>query len=250
MSRPSIRTSAPRHRAPRRRGDLRFAPSPRSATADPGRHAAPKPQLELAGRIRRNAVLPGIAAVALGAAVLGGVTAGADSQERATAALLAEVNGDLAPATGDSEVLDALRTEREPRTSRSDRRTEVDRTKLQALSQEAESGGQVTRTEDLGGGDPRAIAQALLPEFGFSSDQFSCLDSLWTKESGWNPSADNPTSSAYGIPQALPGEKMASAGADWATNPATQIRWGLGYIAEVYGSPCSAWAQSQANNWY
>jgi hypothetical protein len=118
------------------------------------------------------------------------------------------------------------------------------------IQRESRSGGQVSRDEDLGGGDPRLIAQGLLPEFGFSADQFSCLDALWTKESGWNPAADNPTSSAFGIPQALPGEKMASAGPDWATNPATQIRWGLGYIADVYGSPCSAWAHSQANNWY
>ena len=96
----------------------------------------------------------------------------------------------------------------------------------------------------------RQIGCAVLLDSGFGIDQMPCLDKLWTKESGWNPSADNPTSSAYGIPQALPGEKMASAGADWATNPATQIKWGLGYIAEVYGSPCSAWAHSQANNWY
>ena len=70
------------------------------------------------------------------------------------------------------------------------------------------------------------------------------------RESGWNPFADNPTSSAYGIPQALPGSKMASAGADWATNPVTQIRWGLGYIRDRYGSPCGAWAHSEANGWY
>ena len=195
-------------------------------------------------------MLPGVAVLTLGTVALGGVATEDSSEEAATAALLAGVNSDATPGTGDSAVRDDLRTERQVTTSRSDRRTEVDPTKLQALSQESESGGQVTRTEDLGGGDPRQIAQALLPEFGFSSDQFSCLNSLWTKESGWNPSADNPTSSAYGIPQALPGEKMASAGADWATNPATQIRWGLGYIAEVYGSPCSAWSHSQANNWY
>jgi hypothetical protein len=187
----------------------------------------------------------------IGAAALGGVL-DTDTDEAATAALLAEVNSDPAPGSGsvDSEVLDELRTERQVSTSRSDRRTDVDSAKLEALTQETESGGQVTRTEDLGGGDPRQIAQALLPEFGFSSDQFSCLDSLWTKESGWNPQADNPTSSAFGIPQALPGSKMASAGADWATNPATQIRWGLGYIASVYGSPCSAWGHSQSVGWY
>ena len=80
----------------------------------------------------------------------------------------------------------------------------------------------------------------MLPDFGFGSDQFSCLDSLYTGESGWNVHADNPSSSAYGIPQALPGSKMASAGPDWENDAATQIRWGLGYIKGRYGSPCSA----------
>ncbi|PFG34509.1 transglycosylase domain-containing protein [Sanguibacter antarcticus] len=81
-------------------------------------------------------------------------------------------------------------------------------------------------------------------------DQFACLDALWTKESGWNYTADNPSSSAYGIPQALPGSKMASAGADWATNPQTQVRWGVSYIAGRYGTACAAWAHSQEVNWY
>jgi hypothetical protein len=66
----------------------------------------------------------------------------------------------------------------------------------------------------------------------------------------WDATAENPSSGAYGIPQALPGDKMASAGSDWATNPATQIRWGLGYIREVYGTPAGAWVFWQANNWY
>lgn len=98
--------------------------------------------------------------------------------------------------------------------------------------------------------DPRGAARAMLGAYGWGSSQFSCLDALWTKESGWNVHADNPTSSAYGIPQALPGRKMASAGADWATNPVTQIRWGLGYIRSTYGTPCAAWGHSQAHNWY
>jgi hypothetical protein len=97
-------------------------------------------------------------------------------------------------------------------------------------------------------GSPRAIAQAMLADRGWSS-QWGCLDSLWTRESGWRVYASNP-SGAYGIPQALPGSKMASAGSDWRTNPATQIRWGLGYIASAYGSPCAAWRHSQSHNWY
>jgi hypothetical protein len=85
---------------------------------------------------------------------------------------------------------------------------------------------------------------------GWGSGQFSCLNSLWQRESRWNYRAMNPSSGAYGIPQALPGGKMASAGSDWRTNPVTQIRWGLGYIADRYGTPCGAWSQSEASGWY
>jgi len=86
--------------------------------------------------------------------------------------------------------------------------------------------------------------------YGWGADQFSCLVSLWDKESGWNYQAYNDSSGATGIPQALPGSKMASAGSDWQTNAVTQIAWGLGYIDSVYGSPCSAWGHSQSTNWY
>ncbi len=132
--------------------------------------------------------------------------------------------------------------------SRNDRRDDVDPDKAQALAQTTSQA--VTGTETLSDEDPRTIARALLAEFGFSADQFGCLDSLWTSESGWRVDADNPTSSAYGIPQALPGSKMSSFGADWATNPVTQIRWGLDYIRDRYGSPCSAWSFKQGRGWY
>ena len=96
----------------------------------------------------------------------------------------------------------------------------------------------------------KAYAASRLPSFGWGSDQFRCLDLLWTRESGWRADAYNASSGAYGIPQSLPGSKMASAGADWRTNAATQVNWGLGYIAARYGSPCGAWAHSEATNWY
>lgn len=96
----------------------------------------------------------------------------------------------------------------------------------------------------------RLIGCTILPEFGFGLDQMPSLDSLWTHESGWNHQASNTSSGAYGIPQALPGSKMQSAGDDWETNPATQIRWGLGYITDRYGSPDAAWAFFQNNGWY
>jgi murein DD-endopeptidase MepM/ murein hydrolase activator NlpD len=98
--------------------------------------------------------------------------------------------------------------------------------------------------------DPRAAAQALLPEFGFDESQWGCLDNLWMGESGWRYTAENSSSGAYGIPQSLPGSKMASAGADWRTTPVTQIKWGLGYIQERYGSPCGAWGFKQGHGWY
>jgi hypothetical protein len=132
--------------------------------------------------------------------------------------------------------------------SRSDRRDSVDRDKATTLA--VASGPAVTGSQNLADADPRTIARALLAEFGYGADQFGCLDSLWMSESGWRVNADNPHSSAYGIPQALPGSKMSSEGADWATNPVTQIRWGLGYIQDRYGSPCGAWSFKQGRGWY
>lgn len=87
-------------------------------------------------------------------------------------------------------------------------------------------------------------------QYGWGDDQFGCLVSLWERESGWRVTALNADSGATGIPQALPGEKMAIAGPDWQTNPATQIAWGLGYIASSYGTPCAAWNHSESYNWY
>ncbi|MEA9985873.1 lytic transglycosylase domain-containing protein [Subtercola sp. RTI3] len=99
-------------------------------------------------------------------------------------------------------------------------------------------------------GSAQAIGLAQVTARGWGSDQYSCLVSLWNRESGWRVNAYNAGSGAQGIPQALPGSKMASAGADWATNPATQITWGLNYISGVYGTPCGAWAHSENSGWY
>jgi exonuclease VII small subunit len=105
------------------------------------------------------------------------------------------------------------------------------------------------------GAGPRAaqeIARAMMPAYGWDDAQLSCLVPLWNAESGWSWSATNASSGAYGIPQALPGWKMSSAGSDWLTNPATQIAWGLTYIQERYGSPCRTWDiwQSRIPHWY
>lgn len=83
-----------------------------------------------------------------------------------------------------------------------------------------------------------------------STTQWNCLEQLWDKESGWRYWADNPGSTAYGIPQALPGSKMDAFGDDWRTNPITQIKWGLSYIDGRYNTPCGAWNHFLNNNWY
>ncbi|MDH2428827.1 transglycosylase SLT domain-containing protein [Sphaerisporangium sp. TRM90804] len=98
-------------------------------------------------------------------------------------------------------------------------------------------------------GSNKALGQEMAAARGWAGE-WGCLEKLWDKESNWNERAMNRSSGAYGIPQSLPGHKMASAGSDWQVNPATQIKWGLGYIAARYKSPCGAWAHSQRVGWY
>ena len=97
----------------------------------------------------------------------------------------------------------------------------------------------------------RKVAKAILAqEFGFKESEFSCLNSLWTKESNWNYKARNRNSGAHGIPQALPADKMSVVGTDWRTNPVTQIRWGLRYITIRYDTPCKAWSFFKSKRYY
>jgi len=99
-------------------------------------------------------------------------------------------------------------------------------------------------------GTVRALGRSMAAARGWTGQQFACLDAVWTHESHWRVNASNSSSGAYGIPQARPGSKMGSAGSDWRTNPATQIAWGLAYIARAYGDPCSAWSFWQSHRWY
>ncbi|MEU6859365.1 lytic transglycosylase domain-containing protein [Glycomyces sp. NPDC046736] len=96
----------------------------------------------------------------------------------------------------------------------------------------------------------KAIGCTMTLDRGYGMDQFQCLLNLWERESNWNESAYNSGSGAYGIPQSLPGDKMAANGSDWQTNPATQIDWGLDYIEGRYGDPCGAWSHSESVGWY
>lgn len=236
---PVSRAPVSKHRAPA---------APRRTPARAGRHAGTHAAARRAPVtvLRTSVVMTSLAAAATGAVVSGGVLVGDPVLPSAASEL---------PGVGTAAVRRMVTTqpegdaaERDATLSRSDRRTSTDPAKAAALS--ASDSPAVAHREDMSGEDPRTIAMALLPEFGFEADQFSCLDSLYLGESGWRVNADNPYSSAYGIPQALPGSKMASAGADWATNPATQIRWGLGYIQDRYGTPCGAWAFKQGHGWY
>jgi hypothetical protein len=211
--------------------------------------------------LRTSLTLSAMAVVGTGLAVSGGALAGlGDAPDGADLAPAAA--GDLSATSGEGTVTEsagdtpastdadtAVLAPRDALVTRADRRDDADPAKADLLDIGGATNA-LTRTEDLSDEDPRTIARALLAEFGFSESQFGCLDSLWERESHWNVYADNPSSSAYGIPQALPGSKMSSAGADWATNPVTQIRWGLGYIEDRYGSPCGAWAHSESRGWY
>lgn len=231
------------------------------------KHRAPAARRAPRAALRTTLTLSTMAVVGTGLAVSGGmgvldgdtdgVTVGADLASAALADLAPTTDESATPSTAGSLVAGSEAagsesvTPRDALVSRSDRREGTDPVKADLLSVGAATDANaLTRTEDLSDEDPRTIGRALLAEFGFSEDQFGCLDSLWTRESNWRVNADNPSSSAYGIPQALPGSKMASAGADWATNPVTQIRWGLGYIQDRYGSPCSAWGHSESRGWY
>ena len=198
------------------------------------------------------------------ALVAGGLAVGLGDESAASPARELESAAPSASPSNPAPATDWL-ADREldaSRISRDTQRAPVDGPSLQSVKRASMAGARSTVGAQRGHakvgsadlavayGDPRDIARAMIGDYGWSSTEFTCLDQLYISESGWDVNADNPTSSAYGIPQALPGEKMASAGADWRTNPATQIEWGLGYIRDVYGTPCSAMSFKSGNGWY
>jgi hypothetical protein len=213
----------------------------------PKHRHAPEPTLSQAPKkaLRTGVVMTSVAVAVTGVAVSGGVLGGAPAQVTASAH---DLGADLADAKRDAKSDAAVAVDRAVTSRSADRRAGADPAKVSALS--ATSGPARTSTVELSAGDPRDIARALMGQFGFGADQFGCLDSLWTRESNWNPGAHNGSSGAHGIPQALPGSKMASAGPNWENDPATQITWGLGYIQDRYGSPCGAWGHSESHGWY
>jgi hypothetical protein len=199
--------------------------------------------------LRGTVTLTGLAAAATGVAVATGVIQSPGAATNLADSLSPVAASDNAP-TADVQSRTAIVSRSADRAalSRADRRTNRDPAKAAALG--LSSGPAVGGQENLSSQDPQAIAEALLSQYGFDSSQMSCLIPLWMGESGWRWNAENASSGAYGIPQSLPGSKMASAGADWRTNPATQIEWGLTYIRDNYGSPCGAWGFKQSHGWY
>ena len=214
--------------------------------------------------MRSTLTFGGLAAAATGVAVAAGVlhhpvtsVSFADSTSPAATAARSVAGGSSTDGSGaggssagsaGSALADEM-SQRTPVLSRSaDRLRGRDPAKQAALG--LTSGPAVGGEENLSSQDPQGIAEALLPSYGWSSSEMSCLVPLWMGESGWRVNAENSSSGAYGIPQSLPGSKMATAGADWRTNAATQITWGLGYIQERYGSPCGAWGFKQGHGWY
>jgi hypothetical protein len=237
-----------------------------SPKAHAGKHRASKARRAPKAALKTSLTLSSMAVVATGFAVGGGslsftgggpaasttasvadlkAPAGAAATPAAGPAATDTSSADSAPSQADLAAAEADRAQQP--VTRSDSRASADPVKKDTLSLGA--GNTMSRSENLSDEAPQDIARALLASFGWSEDQFGCLDSLWTRESNWNVHAANP-SGAYGIPQSLPGSKMASAGSDWQDNAVTQIKWGLGYIQDRYGSPCGAWAHSEGHGWY
>jgi hypothetical protein len=196
------------------------------------RHRRARPILSATGAL--------VLLAALGVVLVGGDTEGASSAQAASSSPRVPplVTPDVTPAFEDPH-----------RLAGKQRRAQTKAEHRKRLERKARAARAAERAR-LAAMDPRDLARAMLSQRGWGSGQFRCLDSLWQRESGWNRHAQNRSSGAYGIPQALPGSKMASAGADWRTNPVTQIRWGLQYIRASYGSPCAAWGHSQSHGWY
>jgi hypothetical protein len=229
-----------------------------STTPQAGKHRASKARRAPKAALKTSLTLSSMAVVATGFAVgSGSLSFSANGPAASTTASVADLGAAAGAAAGGTSAVERVQSHTDLAdaeaehvqvpVTRSDNRAAADPLKKDTLSLGA--GNTMSRSESLSQGAPEDIARALLSTFGWSESQFGCLDSLWTRESNWNIHAANP-SGAYGIPQALPGSKMASAGPDWQNNAVTQIKWGLGYIADRYGSPCGAWAHSEGHGWY
>ena len=231
-----------------------------------GRHARPSeaPLTQALSLVRRPAVTAGmaLALVGTGAVGVGSNDAVADAEPftlSAAATHLATLSAEQSSA--DSSRISSERAgANAQRAALSAKAQAAAEAKAQAVEKArvaaAEKATRAKKRASLIAGaqaDPRSAARELMSDYGFSgSSQWNCLNLLWEGESGWNFKAENSSSGAYGIPQSLPASKMASVGADYRTNPVTQIKWGLNYIKQSYGTPCGAWDfwNNRFPHWY
>lgn len=205
-----------------------------------------------------------IAAVAAAVVVVGGggialaATGSGSSGKKDGVAAQSKVSAPAPAPLTDSQRKDAEKNRREQMAKRASRASRGDDSTprfvakgkpVPKASDSSSSSDSGTAGNPVPAGTAQRIAKGMLGDFGFGSNQFGCLVNMWNKESGWRTTAANP-SGAYGIPQAYPGSKMASAGSDWRTNARTQIKWGLGYIKGRYGTPCGAWGYWQSHHSY
>ncbi len=234
------------------------------------RHAAPRRGGAHASRRRDRAVLRPVVTTGVLAALVGGTAvASAVTEDTASAAALT-LNLDrttTSASTQESRAMasDAVRVTSDRSASNAQaavlaaKNAALEKARAEALAKkrkaaEARAAREAQRKRIFANAqdDPKAAARLLLPEYGFGQEQWACLDQLWIGESDWRWWAANPSSGAYGIPQSLPGSKMASVADDWRTNPVTQIKWGLQYIKSSYGTPCNALNQwlARSPHWY
>ncbi len=207
------------------------------------------PTTRSASRWRRPAVaataVATSAVVTLGANALVASPAGSEpSSAEPTVTRIGALPHDAAVTRGDQPPGRRLALVKERQAAKAARHARAARERRAAASRSA------SRTVSYRG-DVRGLARTMMAErYGWGGGEFSCLSSLWERESGWDRHAANSSSGAYGIPQALPGSKMAAYGSDWRDNPVTQIQWGLAYVKGSYGTPCGAWSAFRSKGWY
>jgi hypothetical protein len=209
--------------------DRRLVLSPNRTPQNPYcSHSATPPRPPQTARFRLAVRAPAVALLAIAGAIAGTVPASA-----APSAAVSPAAAGAPAAAGQRATLDAI-VSGSPASA------------TPSVSGGASGGGQARHPAT-----PRQIARKMLRHFHWSARrQFRSLSKLWARESGWNVHASNPYSGAYGIPQAVPGFKMSSAGRHWRTSARTQIRWGMRYIRDRYGSPRRAWRHETSVGWY
>ncbi|WP_301129932.1 transglycosylase SLT domain-containing protein [Streptomyces cacaoi] len=250
------------------------APSPGPSPHPPASHRGPR----RFSRLQKVSAATGIAAVGVTALAFGTASSGGSSQDahvaepatgtqlvavsraaqqqhesigRQSARMQQQLRQEKRAARKAAEkraaAREKARAEREERAAKAAERERRSRAEAsRSARRSATPGATASPRPAAPTGSPREIARQIIGD----EAQFRCFSRIVERESGWNVTAQNPSSGAYGLVQALPGTKMPSAGADWRTNPATQIKWGLGYMKETYGSPCGAWSFWQSHQAY